>query len=82
MKLLENPIVKYLARRFKEPSSWAALGTLLLGVGVLNPGAYQKYVMVVGGIMSVLGFAMPENAKPTAPPLPPAVAPSPNVESR
>lgn len=31
MTWLEKPMLKYLIQRFKEPSSWAALGTLLLG---------------------------------------------------
>lgn len=59
MNLLENPVCKYVLLRFKEPSSWSALGALLIGVGILNPGEYQHYVTVFGGILSVLGFALP-----------------------
>lgn len=65
-------LLPFLLARLKEPSSWAALGGLLVTVGVLNPGAYQKYIVIVGGILGIFGFAMPENS---AAPVPQATNP-------
>lgn len=67
-----DKFIAFLIARVKEPSSWAALGGLLVTVGVLNPGTQQKYLLIVGGIMSVLGFAMPEQGKPPVATPPPA----------
>ncbi len=56
--------VRYLIARFKEPSTWGSLGALLLAVGVLSQGAYQKWVLIIGGLSSMLGMAMPEKQSP------------------
>jgi len=49
--------MKYLMDRFKEPSSYAAAGAAVLGVGVL---INQPIVIVVGIVGGALGFILKE----------------------
>tara|TARA_R110000751_G_scaffold135492_1_gene238297 strand:+ start:70 stop:231 length:162 start_codon:yes stop_codon:yes gene_type:complete len=49
--------MQYIMDRFKEPSSYAAAGAAVLGVGVL---INQPIVIVVGIVGGALGFILKE----------------------
>lgn len=49
--------MQYIMDRFKEPSSYAAAGAAVLGIGVL---VSQPILVVVGIIGGVLGFILKE----------------------
>ena len=49
--------MQYIMDRFKEPSSYAAAGAAVLGVGVL---VNQPIVIVVGIVGGALGFILKE----------------------
>lgn len=60
MKLLRT-----LLDRFDEPSSWAALATLLTGIGIqVEPGMWQFITYILAGGAGVLGFFLKESPKP------------------
>lgn len=47
--------------RFKEPSSWNAIGVLLAGVGVNIPTGLGHGIALIGaGVCIILGFVLKE----------------------
>jgi|TARA_R110000744_G_scaffold216896_1_gene335602 hypothetical protein len=49
--------MKYFIERFKEPSSYAAAGSVIVGVGALIS---QPIVIAIGVVGGVLGFVLKE----------------------
>jgi hypothetical protein len=49
--------MQYIMDRFKEPSSYAAAGAVVLGIGVL---VSQPIIIVVGIVGGALGFILKE----------------------
>ena len=50
-----------LAARFSEPSSWAALGGLLLMVHInVDPGLLKSIGLAGAGLSGILAFFLPE----------------------
>jgi hypothetical protein len=50
-------VLSWLKDRFKEPSSYVALGAIVMGVGVI---ASQEAVVGLGIVGGVLGFLLKE----------------------
>lgn len=47
--------------RFKEPSSYAGVATVLTGLGVnINPGLFQTSVYIAAGLCGLASFVMKE----------------------
>ncbi len=49
--------MKWIIDRMKEPSSYAALGGIVVGIGVL---VSQPVVIIVGVVGGVIGFLLKE----------------------
>lgn len=57
--------VRYLANRFKEPSSYGGLAPLLAGAGLnVPPGALQAGIYAAAGVCGLLAFFLPEKSPP------------------
>lgn len=55
------PIVKTLANRMKEPSSWTVLAGAAAAAGVnLDPGLAQSLAYIGAGVAGVVAFFLPE----------------------
>lgn len=53
-------------RRLAEPSTWAAVSTLLAVGGIaLPPGAVENAALVFAGLAGMAGVFMPEGARPS-----------------
>lgn len=54
-------LLRFLANRFKEPSSWAGLAPLLAGAGLSVPGGVVQGIILVGaGTCTLLAILLPE----------------------
>ncbi len=54
-------IIAMLARRFKEPSSWAGIAGLAVSLGYhLDPSVSQSITFVGAGIAGLIAFFVPE----------------------
>ena len=52
---------QYLVKRLNEPSSHAAIGAILLTLGVkLDLGVFDSFVDIAGIAFTTLGFFIPE----------------------
>ncbi len=50
-----------LAARFKEPSSWAGIGSVLAVLHLnLDPGLVNSIAMIGAGVAGVIAFIVPE----------------------
>lgn len=57
-------VISGLANRFKEPSSWAGLGTLIALAGLNMSPIELGYIVNIGvGVAGLVAFFMPEKAK-------------------
>jgi hypothetical protein len=76
-----NTIGSFLLARSKEPSTWAALGTILVTGGILSPEGHQRYLVIIGALCAIAGAGMVERGAPAtttivpAAPVPTAIAP-------
>ena len=52
--------MSWITSRFKEPSSYASAGAMIVGVGVLLG---QPWIIVVGIVGGVVGFFLKEKGK-------------------
>jgi len=53
--------MKTLAKRLKEPSSWAAIFAALAAVGLnLDPGLIQNITAAGAGVSGLVAFFLPE----------------------
>lgn len=53
--------LKYGARRFSEPSSWAGVSAALAATGIhADPGLVQGCIWVACGLCAILAWALPE----------------------
>lgn len=58
--------MKKVFRRLAEPSTWAAVATLLAVGGVaLPPGTAENAALVFSGLAGLAGVLMPEGARPS-----------------
>lgn len=56
-----DALIKGLLVRFKEPSSWLAIGAGAAGLGfTLDAGLVQAIAYVGAGVCGLLGFFLPE----------------------
>lgn len=57
--------LQYIVARLSEASTWAGIGTALLGMGVsLPPGVLQNVTLVGTGIAGLVAILVPEAAPP------------------
>jgi hypothetical protein len=72
-----NKVLLYILARAKEPSTWAALGALLMAYGVIDA---ERWAVWLGVISALIGVGMPERGNaPAAPPAPPPVTEKPEA---
>jgi hypothetical protein len=59
--------LKNLVERLKEPSSWAAIASAMLALGIsVDPGLWQHLALAGTGVSGLLAFFMGEKG-PTKP---------------
>lgn len=57
-----DKLIAFVMARLKEPSTWAALGTLLVTGGILSADAHQKYLVMIGALCAIAGAGMSERS--------------------
>lgn len=58
-----NGVIKNLAARFSEPSSWAGIAGVLAAAGFHFPsGTVQSLTYVCAGVAGLVAFFMPDSA--------------------
>jgi len=58
---MNNPILLSLITRGKEPSTWAAVGPALGGLGFVVPSQWMQVISFFGmGVCCLLGIILPE----------------------